>query len=61
VAELFENQPRDQQGTRIPVRGTIEQPSLGLVGALESVLRHAFVDALEPTFEGEAHVEGGEG
>jgi hypothetical protein len=61
VAEVFENQSRDQQGTRIPVRGTIDQPSLGLVGALESVLRHAFVDALEPTFEGEAQVEGGEG
>ncbi|MEZ4334201.1 MAG: DUF748 domain-containing protein [Myxococcota bacterium] len=48
VAEVFENQPEDQQATRIPVSGEFEDPHVGVWQALVALLRNAFVQAIEP-------------
>ncbi len=52
VATLFRNQPADQFATRIEISGRIDNPDLGVFGAVIEVLRNAFVRALEPYFEG---------
>lgn len=52
VTTLFRNQPADQFGTRIEISGRIDNPELGVFGAVIGVLRNAFVRALEPYFEG---------
>jgi len=51
IAEIFENQPRDQQAARIPISGELEDPDYGLWATLESVFRNAFIQALEPRVE----------
>lgn len=51
TAELIENQLRDQQGARIPVKGSFDDPQIGIWAALESLLRNGFLGALEPRFD----------
>jgi uncharacterized protein involved in outer membrane biogenesis len=46
-AEIFENQPRDQLATNIPINGDIDNVSSDNVKAFLGVLRNAFVDAIE--------------
>lgn len=52
VATVFRNQPADQFGTRIEISGDIGDPDLGVVSAIVGILRNAFVEALNPYFEG---------
>ncbi|MFW5876215.1 MAG: DUF748 domain-containing protein [Myxococcota bacterium] len=59
VAEVFENQPRDRIATRIPIRGSLDDPEMGLWGAIGSTLRNAFIQALFHGLEGS--VGGAEG
>lgn len=54
VTTVLRNQPADQFGTRIEISGRIDNPDLGVFGAVIEVLRNAFVRALEPYFEGTA-------
>lgn len=54
VTTVLRNPPADQFGTRIEIRGRIDDPELGVFGAVIEVLRNAFVRALEPYFEGTA-------
>lgn len=58
VAELFENQPEDQQGSRIPLEGRFSDPDLDLVGAIGSLLRNAFIEALPAQLEGAGRGQG---
>lgn len=44
--ELLRNQPREQLGARIPLRGDPESPRIQTWSALASGLRNAYVDAL---------------
>lgn len=46
VAELLENQPREQFATVIPVTGSIAEPDTSVIPAVLSVLRNAFIEAL---------------
>jgi hypothetical protein len=48
TSELLENQPEDQVASRIPVRGTFEQPDVGVIEAIVSLLRNGYVEALRP-------------
>ena len=51
TAELLENQPEDQLAARIPLRGSFERPDVGLWGALVSLFRNGYVEALRPRVE----------
>lgn len=51
VAEIFQNQRRDQLATKLPVRGRFDQPETGLWQAISYVLRNAFVYALKPSID----------
>lgn len=52
TSEVFENQPRDQLSTRIPISGTISDPKADILTSVVNVLRGAFVKAFMPTLEG---------
>ncbi|WP_148862143.1 AsmA family protein [Marinobacter fonticola] len=52
IAELLENQPRDQFATRIPIDGQIESPDTGTLSAVLNILRNAFISAFEANLEG---------
>lgn len=52
VTTVFKNQPADQFGTRIDISGDIGDAELGTYSAIVGVLRNAFVNALQPYFEG---------
>jgi hypothetical protein len=51
TAEALENQPEDQVATRIPLRGRFERPDVGVVEAIASLIRNAYVEALRPRME----------
>jgi hypothetical protein len=52
TAEVFEDQPNDRVATRIPVTGTVDDPSVGFWATLGNVLRNAFLEAFVPQLEG---------
>ena len=49
---LFKNQPAEQFGTRIEIHGEIDDPELSTLSAIAGILRNAFVEAMQPYFEG---------
>lgn len=59
VTELLENQPRDQFGTQIPLRGDLTSPQTDILSVLGNVLRNAFVRAYLPQLQpGAAEIDG---
>jgi hypothetical protein len=59
TTEVLKNQPRDQFGTLVPLRGSFEGPRTDLFATIGNVLRNAFIRAYLPRFEGTApDVEG---
>jgi hypothetical protein len=59
LAEVFENQPRDQFATKIPLRGDVGATRWSLLELVGNVLRNAFIRAYLPRLEGAApDVEG---
>lgn len=52
VGEVFENQPRDQLGTRITLEGHYDNPRTSLLEIIGNILYNAFVRAYLPRFEG---------
>jgi hypothetical protein len=51
TAWALKNQRADQFATRVPISGNLKGPTTGKLDALMAILRNAFVEALEPTFE----------
>lgn len=51
VTELLENQPRDQFATKIPIQGSFEQANTNISFAVLSILRNAFIQALQPSID----------
>lgn len=47
VAEVFENQPHDRLGTRVPIRGRFDNPDIPAWDAIVQLLRNAFVRVLQ--------------
>lgn len=45
AAELFENQPRGEVATRVPLSGTMDEPDAGVVTSIVNVVRNAFLAA----------------
>lgn len=56
---VLKNPPRDQFGTVIPFKGTVEGPSPDLLASVGNVLYNAFVRAYLPKLEGVASNESG--
>src|SRR5690606_31466987 len=59
VAQLLENPPAEQVGTKIPFRGTFSEPRTEIWSAVAYLLRNAFVRALQPGIENSIRLEGG--
>jgi hypothetical protein len=51
VAEIFQNQRKDQLATKLPIEGRFDKPNTGLWTAISYVLRNAFVFALRPSID----------
>lgn len=56
VMKIFTNQNKDQFGSKIPLEGDVENPKAGILPAISSVLRNAFVKALSPRVEGQVDI-----
>jgi hypothetical protein len=56
AADILKNRPEDQVAARIPLSGTIEQPSADLLATIGSVMRNAFVAAFARSLEGSISV-----
>lgn len=52
VAAVLKNKKTEAVATKVPVKGTLEDPEVGVWAAVLAVLRNAFVEALRPSFEG---------
>ena len=53
IAQLLENQPRDEVATKTPVKGRIDNPSVGTMEAIVRLVQNAFAQAILPGFERE--------
>lgn len=51
VAEIFQNQRKEQLGTKVPVEGRFTKPDIKIVPAIVAVLQNAFVEALKPAID----------
>lgn len=51
TAELFENQKRDQVGSKITIQNTFDNPDIDVSQAIVQILRNAFIQALRPSIE----------
>lgn len=60
IAELLENQPKDQFATRIPIEGRIESPDTSVMAAIVNIMRNAFVSAFEAEIEGSVNASDAE-
>lgn len=56
TVQLFENQKKDQMGTKIPFSGTFTNPKIGFWMASAQVLINAFVKALQPGIDYEINI-----
>ena len=52
VGEAFQNQPKDQFGTRITITGEVDDPKTSILEIIGNVLYNAFVRAYLPRIEG---------
>lgn len=57
VAKIFKNQPEDRVAARVPIEGDIDNPKAGILAAIGSVLRNAFIRALSPELDGSIDVK----
>lgn len=51
AAELFENQKKDQLGSKIMIENTFQDPKVRIGPAIGLILRNAFIQALRPAIE----------
>jgi hypothetical protein len=57
ASKVFQNRREDQVATRIPFSGEFEDPDIGTVAAIASLIRNAFVSALSQSVEGTVDIE----
>ena len=60
LAEIFENQKRDQLATKIPVEGTIDNIDIDNAAAFFGILRNAFVESINAQVESTVSLEDAE-
>lgn len=51
VAEVFQNQPKDQLASKVELSGRFNDPHVAFIPAIISVLKNAFIKALQPSVE----------
>jgi hypothetical protein len=56
VGEVFENQDKDQVATKVPFEGKIDNPDTNVWYAIVTVLRNAFIQALQPSIDQEINI-----
>lgn len=49
--ELFQNQPREQFGTRLTIKGDLMNPQTNLLEVVGNILRNAFIRAYLSRYE----------
>jgi hypothetical protein len=59
VAEIFENQPREQVATRVEFSGRVDAPDADIWKTVGNLLRNAFVRALRPGVEDRIRLKDG--
>ncbi|MBN8705358.1 MAG: DUF748 domain-containing protein [Bacteroidetes bacterium] len=57
VAEIFENQKKDQLATKIRIEGNFKNPGTNTGNAVWELLRNAFVHALMPIVDNEINIK----
>lgn len=57
VAEVFENQRKDQFATKVPFEGDISNPQTGILSTVLTVLQNAFIQALQPSIDYEIDIQ----
>ena len=58
LLEIFQNQPRDQFATKVPLSGSMEEIQTSFWPALGAIFRNAFVEAFERGTDDEISFEG---
>ena len=48
VLEIFENQPRDQVATKVPLEGDLNSPNIGVWNTVINIFKNAFIQAFRP-------------
>jgi hypothetical protein len=56
VGEIFENQRKDQVATKIPFRGSLDNPKTNIWLAITNILQNAFIHALQPSIDNEINL-----
>jgi len=56
VGEVFQNQPKDQLATKIPFKGSLDQPKTNIWLALTNILQNAFIHAIQPSIDNEISI-----
>jgi uncharacterized protein YhdP len=51
VTEIFENQPKDQVATKVPLSGNLKNPTADIWSTIGMIIRNAFIEALIPGIE----------
>lgn len=57
VAEVFENQRKDQFATKVPFQGNLNNPQTGIVATVVTILQNAFIQALQPSIDHEINIQ----
>ena len=57
AASILQNQQKDQSALRIPISGRLESPEVGVWSALGSLLKNAFIQALNRGLEGSVDIQ----
>lgn len=57
VAEIFQNQSKDQFATKLPVEGNFTKPDIGVFEAIWAVLGNAFISALKPSLDNSISIQ----
>ena len=56
VAEIFQNQKKDQFATKIPFRGNVKDLDTNIWYAIGQILKNAFVQAIQPSIDNEINI-----
>lgn len=61
VAEVFENQRKDQFATKVPLEGNIMNPESDIFSTILTVLQNAFIQALQPAIDDQVNIKSVDG
>ena len=52
LAEIFENQPKDQFASKVPIEGNLNDLEAGVWASIGAIFKNAFIEALSKNIEG---------